>query len=121
MKRIYHPWDKWECYYAGMYENKNCTLTKPEGAQAYCDFLSNLVLFESSLYGLTSRWKYSCEHFLTNDGLNRIAWLGQAAAAYHSGLPRTFRGGFKLLSETQQLEANQMADKWLKLTLAKYA
>jgi hypothetical protein len=49
--------------------------------------------------------------------MNRIAWLGQAAMCYATGVPSVFRGGFFLLSEKQQEAANRLAleylNKWL--------
>ena len=45
--------------------------------------------------------------------MNRIAWLGQAAACYSLGIPAEFRGGFSLLSEEQQSEANNIALTYL--------
>lgn len=62
-------------------------------------------------------WKNSCEHYLTNNSMNRIAWLGQAAMCYATRVPSQFRGGFFLLSEREQEDANQTAlvylNKWL--------
>ena len=49
--------------------------------------------------------------------MNRIAWLGQAAMCYATGIPAAYRSGFYLLSEKQQREANETAliylNKWL--------
>jgi len=45
--------------------------------------------------------------------MNRIAWLGQAAMCYATGIPAKFRAGFNLLSDVQQKEANQVALKYL--------
>ena len=49
--------------------------------------------------------------------MNRIAWLGQAACCIDSGIPAMYRGGFFLLTEDQQKEANETAlvylNKWL--------
>ena len=50
--------------------------------------------------------------------MNRIAWLGQAAMCYATGVPAIYRGGFNLLSKEQQDTANETAliylNKWLK-------
>jgi hypothetical protein len=50
--------------------------------------------------------------------MNRIAWLGQAAMCYATGIPSKYRGGFNLLTERQQQKANEIAliylNKWLK-------
>ena len=116
--RIFHTWDKWECHKAGFYNT-----TPPKGMdkdqckEAYRDFLADLSKFESGLEGVISEWKHSCEHYLTNAAMNRIAWLGQAAMCYATGIPAEFRGGFSLLTEKQQSEANELALKYLNIWL----
>jgi len=115
--RIFHTWDKWECYKAGFY-NTSMNGTKKEDAEMmYADFLSDTQQFADSLEHIITEWKHSCEHYLTNSALNRIAWLGQAAACYAKGLPATYRGGFNLLSNEEQITANETAliylNKWL--------
>jgi len=49
--------------------------------------------------------------------MNRIAWLGQAAACAARGLPSTFRGGFALLPQDKQDEANRLAHEYLNIWL----
>lgn len=116
--RIFHTFDKWECYKAGFYTTTFNGKTKEECEKAYKDFLSNSEAFQDALSHVISEWKNSCEHYLTNSAMNRIAWLGQAAMCYATGIPSTFRGGFSLLTEQQQREANEIAlsylNKWLK-------
>lgn len=111
--RVFHTFDKWECYKAGFYATTKDGMTKAECEQAYCDFLSNLDIFESALDGVITEWRNSCEHYLTNVAMNRIAWLGQAAMCYATGVPAAFRGGFNLLSDEEQQKANEMALKYL--------
>jgi ParB-like chromosome segregation protein Spo0J len=123
--RIFHTWDKWECYKAGFYATSKDGMTKQECEQAYCNFLSNKKLFAETLEKIITEWKNSCEHYLTNTSLNRIAWLGQAAMCYATGVPAKFRSGFYLLSKEQQEEANKIAlnylNKWLKINNYKEA
>ena len=68
-------------------------------------------------FGVISEWKHSCEHYLTNKAMNRIAWLGQASLCYGRSIPSCFRSGFNLLSEEQKNNANEIAleylNKWL--------
>ena len=116
--RIFHTYDKWECYKAGFYNTHVDGKTKDECEQEYCDFLSNDKEFKKALKAITSKWKHSCEHYLTNIAMNRIAWLGQASVCYARGIPSEFRGGFNLLPTEQQNKANLIAleylNKWLK-------
>lgn len=112
MKRIYHTWDKWECYPAGFYEDKPKSRpdeTKEQLEKEYADFLSNQTLFWSALERVIVEWKNSCEHYLTNQNMNRIAWLGQASACIQLGIPAAFRGGFHLMTKEQQRAADMTA------------
>lgn len=117
IKRIYHTWDKWECYPAGFYENSKSGMTKDECENEYKTFLSDLSRFELALKRLISEWKYSCEHYLTNEKMNRIAWLGQAAMCIESNIPSCFRSGYFLLDKQQRSDADELALKYLNVWL----
>ncbi len=122
MDRIYHTWDKWECYPAGFYENKptDKSLTQDQCRQAYADFLRDTKKFEATMERVLTEWKNSCEHYLTNENMNRIAWLGQASMCLALGIPAIYCGGFYLLSEQEQETANQAALKYLNKWLKSY-
>ena len=116
--RILHTWENWECYKAGFYaERPPAGLSNEEGEEIYREFLSNSVAFASALDDVIAQWKNSCEHYLTNDRMNRIAWLGQASAAYAVQMPSGCRGGYNRLTKEQQVEADAIAlqylNKWL--------
>jgi len=115
MKRIHHTWDKWECYPAGFYENKpvDTNLTEDDCKKIYSELLRDIPMFEESMMSIMQEWKNSCEHYLSNESMNRIAWLGQASLCYAKGIPARFRGGFNLLSEEEQDTANKSALKFL--------
>lgn len=116
--RVFHTFDKWECNAAGFYESK-----PPKGMTAesckteYRNLLADIPAFEAALERVISEWKCSCEHYLTNSAMNRIAWLGQASLCLANGIPSEFRGGYALLAEQQQLAADQAAlralNKWM--------
>jgi hypothetical protein len=111
--RIFHTYDKWECYKAGFYSPTLNGLTPEECERMYQSFLTNDEAFSAALEHVTTQWKHSCEHYLTNAAMNRIAWLGQAAACYAMGIPSSFRGGFNLLTEAEKQRANEIALKYL--------
>jgi ParB-like chromosome segregation protein Spo0J len=116
--RVFHTYDKWECHKAGFYESKPPGgKTKDECEQSYYDVLTDKERFSSALERVIAEWERSCEHYLTNASMNRIAWLGQAAVCYATGVPCAYRGGFFLLDEKQQQEANGVAmvylNRWL--------
>jgi hypothetical protein len=94
-------------------------MTPSEATKAYAEFLRDSARFEEALARVINEWKNSCEHYLTNENMNRIAWLGQASMCIATGVPACFRGGFNKLSEKEQTEANRVALKWLNVWLAK--
>lgn len=115
--RVFHTWDKWECYRHGFYAERPVGITHEEGEEKYREFLSDLSRFAAALEVVTSQWKHSCEHYLTNDRMNRIAWLGQAAVCQAMGIPSACRGGYHRLSEAEKKAADDLAleylNKWL--------
>jgi ParB-like chromosome segregation protein Spo0J len=111
--RVFHTFDKWECHKAGFYATSFNGIKQEECERMYADFLSNLPRFEAALDGVISKWVNSCEHYLTNQSMNRIAWLGQASVCYDCGIPSKYCSGFNLLSEQQQNEANMLALQYL--------
>jgi hypothetical protein len=118
MKRIYHTWDQWECYPAGFYEERPPRgLTKEAAEQEYAAFLRDTPRFAAALSRVLNEWPRSCEHYLSNENMNRIAWLGQASACLAEGLPSVFRGGFNRLTDAEQATANDTAltalNEWL--------
>lgn len=116
MKRIYHTWNKWECYPAGFYEvHPPNEMTNEDAEIAYRDFLSNLDLFAENLQKIITEWKNSCEHYLTNESMNRVAWIGQAAMCIYNKVPSRFRGGYNLLTKEQKINADTLALKYINI------
>lgn len=115
--RIFHTFDKWECYKAGFYNTTKDGLTKEQCELEYAKLLSDESEFRNALKNVITEWIHSCEHYLTNGSMNRIAWLGQASLCYAKGIPSTFRGGFHLLSEQQKDKANRIAFEYLNIWL----
>jgi ParB-like chromosome segregation protein Spo0J len=107
--RVFHTFHAWECHKAGFYASRKEGVTKEEGKKLYAEFLSDDERFKAGLKGVTSKWKNSCEHYLTNRAMNRIAWLGQAAMCYSTEIPSIYCSGFNLLSAEQQQHANEIA------------
>ena len=107
--RIFHTYDKWECEKAGFYKQNVDGMTSQECQAEYASFLADLKRFDSAARSVTSEWKNSCEHYLTNSAMNRIAWIGQAAMCFATGIPSKFCSGFNLLTAEQQSAANEVA------------
>jgi ParB-like chromosome segregation protein Spo0J len=116
--RIFHTYDKWECVAHNFFGTKKEGMSKEECEVAFAEFLSDEEKFSTALEEITTEWKYSCEHYLTNTAMNRIAWLGQAAVACSLGIPSKFCSGWQIMSDEAQDRANNIAlkylNKWLK-------
>lgn len=117
-ERIFHTYDKWECAKAGFYASKKDGMTGEQCQNAYAVFLRNTELFEKTANKVIQEWKHSCEHYLTNKAMNRIAWIGQASVCYAEGIPSQFCSGFNQLTPEEQEKANNVAlkiiNKWMK-------
>ncbi len=120
LARVYHPWTSWECFRSGFYNTvPPVGMTSEQAKEKYRDFLRDLKQFESGILRVFDEWPNSCEHFLTNHSMNRIAWIGQAAMCISTGISNSFRGGFKLLTIEEQNAANQLAEQFLQEWIAK--
>lgn len=120
MNRIFHPYDKWEDYrhnfYGGVLEYKH-----DKTLETYAELLKDLSKFEAALKCIIYEWKYSCEHNLSNENMNRIAYLGQAANALINKVPyNVSMGGYNLLTLEEQQKADTLAQKYLDLWLEQY-
>lgn len=118
IERIFHTYDKWECYPAGFYESSLKNMSHDECKAKFVEILSSEELFSKALSGVISEWKNSCEHYLTNKSMNRIAWLGQASVCYLSGVPSRYSGAWFDVSEENRKKADELALKYLNIWLS---
>lgn len=110
MNRIYHTWDKWECYPAGFFEVRPPKgLEEDDCIEKYKELLIDIEEFKRIMRLIINEWINSCEHNLTNERMNRIAWMGQASLCYKYGIPARYRGGYNLLSDEQKKLADDAA------------
>lgn len=119
IKRVYHPFNKWEDYKHGFYGGMD--YPKDNTLALYASLLKDLAKFETTLITIINEWHYSCEHNLSNENMNRIAYLGQASCALAYNVPHNVSmGGYNLLSLEEQKAADAMALKYLSLWLERY-
>ena len=112
--RIFHEWQDWECFPAGFYGDKPPKgMTVDDCEQEYAKFLGDLPRFEAALQKVITQWKNSCEHYLTNEKMNRIAWLGQSSMCLETGVSSRFCGGYNLLDKSQKEAADRKAHEYL--------
>lgn len=117
--RVHHTWDKWEAFAAGFFDTapSNRTLTEGQMKFMYADFLRDIPRFQKAMDGVFKDWPNSTEHNLSNPRMNRIAWLGQAAMCWDTGVPAAFCNGYSLMTKAEQQAADLAAlahlNKWL--------
>jgi hypothetical protein len=111
VERIYHPYWLWEDKM--MYHPSGDKTDKP--IKQAIKLLTNCDMFEETALEVTSKWKYACEHNLTNTGLNRIAYIGQVSCFYRFDVREDeTRKAWSFLSDKQREDANNVADKVLR-------
>ena len=118
IKRIYHRYEKWEDYPSGFYDS--CTgKNKIEKEKMVVEMFNSEELTLKFMNKVIETWVNSCEHNLTNESLNKIAYIGQGACCLFAGIPSTVTMGMwsKLTKETQNRANNNaetVLNKWLK-------
>lgn len=109
---IWHPYWLWEEVNFNMWgdvQNKNKWLERA------VEFTGDHVLYGSWMFKVADNWKYSCEHHLTKLDTNRKAWIGHAAVAFAIQCPEDIvRGAWGLLTDQQQIDANNQAENAIK-------
>jgi hypothetical protein len=93
-------------------------MTAEECKKEYAEFLRDDFRFSKALQHVLKGWVFSCEHYLSNERMNRIAWLGQAAMCFETGIGKFFCGGYFLLTPDEQTHADEVAlvalNQWLR-------
>ena len=118
VKRVYHPYWLWEDFNNGFYNNEQPSI-KESNILKVIELFNSKELTEKWMNYVIDNWKYSCEHNLTNNSLNRIAWIGQSACCCYAKVPCiTTMEAWNLLSVKVQERANKIAfevlNKWEK-------
>jgi hypothetical protein len=114
MKQIYKPFWRWEDFLNGMYETV-CNDEIDQQGEAI-KLLSNCELFYTVGLEMISKWIIASQVNLTNNRINRKAWIGQAACNYKFGVIEIqTKIAWGLLTENQRIEANKVADQLIKL------
>jgi hypothetical protein len=113
MERIYHPYNLWEDYINGFYDN--CSgFKKQDYINGILEMFNSAELTEMYMQKVIDEWVYSCEHNLSNVSLNRIAYIGQSACCLYCGAPSTITmEAWSLLSKETQNRSNLIAEKIL--------
>jgi hypothetical protein len=120
MDRIWHHYKKWEEYKQGMWRNVSKEEEK-EFLQRAVLFMSDSFVFGWYMKRVVEKWIISCEQNLSATGMNRQAWIGQAACCLAIGCPEYItRKAWWKLTQQQQDKANAKADEAIKIWEVKY-
>lgn len=109
IEKIYHPYLKWEDFKAGMWSK--CDPEKQESLlQQAIDFTGNADLYGKAMLRVIVEWPITCEHNLTDTGMNRKAFIGHAAVCLELGIPEYItRMAWNKLTDLQRVQANDKA------------
>jgi hypothetical protein len=108
-ERVFHTWDKWECYPSGFYESKAEGKTEAEAESEYASFLADEKKLKKAIGRVLKEWPNSCEHYLTNERMNRLAWMCKAAVNLSTRLPACYWPVFFRLPKKAQEAAYELA------------
>ena len=110
MKRIHHPYWKWEDAKAGMWRTV-IGKEAEEYLEKAIDFMGNADMYGYWMLQVIEQWPNACEHNLTCDSMNRQAWIGHAACCLSFGCPEEItRLAWHRLTDEQRGAANAKAD-----------
>lgn len=114
MQRIYHPYHLWEDYKAGFYDNVSGK-NKEEMTIKVVEFFKDSDLVKEQMKSVLDRWNYSFEHNLTNESMNKVAYLGQASVCNYLGIPNTITmSAWSKVPKEKQQRANEIAESLIK-------
>jgi hypothetical protein len=91
---------------------------KKANSEAAANLMRNSIEFEAAMLRAIEEWPNSCQHNLSAEDTNRLAWLGHAGCLLATGSPEeNTRCGWHLLTTKEQDLANAAAqnvlDKWV--------
>jgi hypothetical protein len=114
VKRVHHPYHLWEENKNGMWRLVHGEKREPY-IKAAAELMRNPAEFKEAMRRAIKEWPVSCEHNLSHEAMNRLAWLGHAGCCIATGSPEELtRLGWHRLNESQQGEANRVAAETIK-------
>lgn len=114
MHRKFHHYEELEEYHAGMWRIVRGDKRK-QFIEAASDLMRSPDEFKLAMQEAVGAWPKSCEHNLTADAVNRIAWLGHAGCCVGVKSPEDCtRLGWHTLNDAEQKEANRVAAEVLR-------
>lgn len=117
MQRIFYPYEQWEDYKNGMYAERK--EGRSERVKQAASILGTSKLCRKAMEKVVSDWPIATEYNFSNAGINRKAWLGQAACSCYAGIHEDeTREAWGLMTDAQRNKANEIAHQiimaWVK-------
>ncbi len=114
MKRIFHHYELWEDFQAGMWRNVSGN-EKIDLLRKAIEFTGDDELYGDFMLRVIVEWPYTCEQNLTDLNQNRKAWIGHAATCLAIDCPEDItRLAWAQLTQQQQDDANEKAEQAIK-------
>ena len=116
MQRIFYHFSLWEDYHNGMYDE--CKYGRQERVQKAVEILGTPKICRKAMQRVVDEWTIATEYNLSNAGINRKAWLGQACCSIYANVHEDeTREAWGLLTNEQRKQANiiayQIIKKWI--------
>lgn len=109
MNRIYHPYHELEEFKMGMWKIVRGD-DRSKNSQRAADLMRDTDRFIFWMTKVANEWTKSCEHNLTCEESNRLAWLGHAGCLLGANSPEeNTRIGWHTLTTEEQDAANEAA------------
>ena len=110
MKRIYHHYEKWEDYLNGMWR-KVLPEEEQEMLNVAIEFTGDHVRYGTAMRRVINEWPVTCEHNITDNSINKKAFIGHCAVCLELGIPEYItRMAWGYLTQEQQDLANLQAE-----------
>jgi hypothetical protein len=114
IKQVYIPYWEWEDYINGMWlkapkEQESEMLIKA------IEFTGNHIKYGLAMLEVSKKWPKTMLNNLTNQSINRRAFIGHCAVKYKIGIPEYItRMAWKELTDKQRFLADNIAEKTIK-------
>lgn len=115
--QIYHHYEMWEDWKHGFYDNCSGEEAKKK-SNLVKEMFNSEHLTREYMNRVIEEWVFSCEHNFTNNSMNKIAYLGQAACCIYGGVPNTITMSTwseldKEVRDRSDKIAKEVINKWI--------
>ena len=114
IKQVYIPYWEWEDYINGMWR-KVPKEQELEMLIKAIKFTGNHIKYGGAMLEVSKKWPKTMLNSLTNQSINRRAFIGHCAVQYKIGIPEYItRMAWKQLTDKQRFLADDIAEKTIK-------